>query len=287
MRSLKFFSIILVLVALFLGEQSLFIVKQTQQAIILRLGDPKRVIRTPGLKWKFPFIENVVFYDNRVLSLDPPEFEVLLTDKKRINIDAYARYKIVDPLLFYKRVRNVLDFGYIFNKTLNAAIRRVIAKISLPDLLLKKRVVAMKRIASEVSKQAQEMGVNIVDVRIGRANLPEATAKAVYSRMRTEREREAKEARAQGAEMAQKIRAAADKQHTIILSIAEKKAEILRGTGEAQKNAILAAAYKKDLDFFTFYKSIKNYSKAFLGTGQSTFILNPSDSFFKYLKKDK
>lgn len=271
----------------FLAWNSLFVVNQTEQAIVLQFGNPKRVIQKPGLNVKMPFIQNLVRYDNRILDLDPPEFEVLLTDKKRINVDAYARYKIVDPLKFYQRVRREQNLRDVFGKSLNAGVRRVIATVSLAELLSDKREDAMVKIAEEVNAQAISLGIEVVDVRIGRTNLPSTTAQAVYSRMRTEREREAREARAEGAEMAQKIRAKADLDRTVILAEAERTAEILRGEGEAEKNRVLAQAYGKDVNFFEFYKAMQNYRKALLGKANSTIVISPDSAFFKYLKDIK
>ena len=284
-NKLSFIPVVL-LGILFLGYNTLFTVKQTEQVIILQFGDPKKVIKKPGLSWKIPFIQNVVSYDNRVLDLDPPEFEVLLTDKKRINIDAFARYQIVDPLKFYQRVKREANLRDVFGKSLNAGVRRVIATVSLSELLSDKRVDSMNKIAEEISFQAESLGIKVIDVRIGRTNLPSTTAQAVYNRMRTEREREAREARAEGNEIAQKIRAKADYDTTVILAKAEYKAEVLRGEGEALKNSILADAYGKDPKFFEFYKSMQNYSKALMGEGETTIVISPDSEFFKYLKKD-
>ena len=286
MKKLKFI-IAAVLGLAFLSFNMLFTVHQTQQAIVLQFGDPQRVIKEPGLNVKLPFVQDVQYFDNRTLALDPPEFEVLLTDKKRINVDAYARYKIVDPLRFYQRVRKEQNFREVFGKSLNAALRRVIATVSLSELLSDKRTQSMKKIVSEISSQAKGLGVEVVDVRIGRTNLPSTTAQAVYSRMRTEREREAREARAEGAEVAQKIRAKANLDKIVILAESERQAEILRGEGEAKKNNILARAYGVDISFFAFYKSMQNYEKAFLGNGQTTLILSPDSPFFKYLNQEE
>ena len=274
-----------VLGILFLVTQSLFVVNQTDQAIVLQFGNPKRVVQQPGLNMKLPFIQNIVRYDNRILDLDPPEFEVLLTDKKRINVDAYARYKIVNPLLFYQRVKREQNLRDVFGKSLNAGVRRVIATVSLAELLSERRDDAMVKISQEVNAQAESLGIKVVDVRIGRTNLPSTTAQAVYNRMRTEREREAREARAEGAEIAQKIRAKADLDRTVILAEAERSAEILRGEGEAEKNRVLADAYGRDISFFEFYKAMQNYKVALQGPASSTIIINPESAFFKYLKE--
>ena len=275
------------LALLFFGYNILFTVNQTEQAIILQFGDPKRVIKEAGLNLKLPFIQNVVRYDNRMLDLDPPEFEVLLKDKKRINIDAFARYQIVDPLKFYQRVKREQNLRDVFGKSLNAGVRRVIANVSLAELLSDKRSDSMAKIANEIKVQAISLGIKVIDVRIGRTNLPSTTAQSVYDRMRTEREREAREARAEGSEMAQKIRAKADFDTTVILADAERRAEILRGEGDAEKNGVLARAYGKDFRFFEFYKSMQNLRKGLIGKGETTIVISPDNEFFKYLKRSK
>lgn len=275
------------LALLFFGYNILFTVNQTEQAIILQFGDPKRVIKEAGLNLKLPFIQNVVRYDNRTLDLDPPEFEVLLKDKKRINIDAFARYQIVDPLKFYQRVKREQNLRDVFGKSLNAGVRRVIANVSLAELLSDKRSDSMAKIANEIKVQAISLGIKVIDVRIGRTNLPSTTAQSVYDRMRTEREREAREARAEGSEMAQKIRAKADFDTTVILADAERRAEILRGEGDAEKNGVLAKAYGKDFRFFEFYKSMQNLRKGLIGKGETTIVISPDNEFFKYLKRSK
>lgn len=275
------------LALLFFGYNILFTVNQTEQAIILQFGDPKRVIKEAGLNLKLPFIQNVIRYDNRTLDLDPPEFEVLLKDKKRINIDAFARYQIVDPLKFYQRVKREQNLRDVFGKSLNAGVRRVIANVSLAELLSDKRSDSMAKIANEIKVQAISLGIKVIDVRIGRTNLPSTTAQSVYDRMRTEREREAREARAEGSEMAQKIRAKADFDTTVILADAERRAEILRGEGDAEKNGVLAKAYGKDFRFFEFYKSMQNLRKGLIGKGETTIVISPDNEFFKYLKRSK
>lgn len=275
------------LALLFLGYNVFFTVNQTEQVIILQFGDPKRVIKEAGLNLKLPFVQNIISYDNRTLDLDPPEFEVLLKDKKRINIDAFARYQIVDPLKFYQRVKREQNLRDVFGKSLNAGVRRVIANVSLAELLSDKRSDSMAKIANEIKVQAISLGIKVIDVRIGRTNLPSTTAQSVYDRMRTEREREAREARAEGSEMAQKIRAKADFDTTVILADAERRAEILRGEGDAEKNEVLAKAYGKDVRFFEFYKSMQNLRKGLIGKGETTIVISPDNEFFKYLKRSK
>ncbi len=285
MKLAKIITAVIVFASAVTAYNTLFIISQTEQALVLQFGDIKKVIKDPGLNWKVPFVQNVKRFDNRILDLDPPEFEVLLTDKKRINVDAYARYKISDPLKFYERVKEESNLRFVFGKSMNAALRRVIATVSLVELLSSARTDSMEKISAELAVQAKSLGVEIIDVRIGRTNLPQTTAQAVYKRMRTEREREANEARAEGAENAQKIRSKADRDAVIILATAEKKSKILRGEGEARRNAILAKAYGRDISFFKFYKAMQNYSRTFDGSGATTFVITPNSEFFKYLKK--
>lgn len=276
--------------AIFVLINSAYTVHETNQAIVLRFGEPQTVKKDAGIHFKVPFLENIHYVDNRILSLDPPEFEVLLTDKKRINVDAYARYKIIDPLLFYQRIKFEENLRQILGKSLNAGLRRVIGKISLPDLLSNKRKELMVLIKQEILEQSNSFGVEIVDVRIGRTNLPETTANAVYSRMKTEREREAREARAEGEEIAQKIRSAADRDKIIILAEGEKKSQILRGEGDAKSNEVLSKQYGRDVKFFEFYKSMMSYEKAFnkdKDAKDTTIIMSPESKFLKYFRTNK
>jgi membrane protease subunit HflC len=261
--------------------QTFFTVHQTQQAIVLQFGEPKHVIREPGLNWKIPFIQNVQYYDRRTLDLDPPPIEVLLTDKKRINVDAFARYQIINPLLYFQRVTTESTARDRLGKLINPALRSVIAKVSLKEVLSSKRAGLMELIQKEVDGDAKRLGIKVVDIRIGRTDLPEETSQAVYNRMRAERERQAREARAEGKEMAQKIRAGADKTRTVLLANAERDAQIFRGEGEAKRNNILGKAYGKDPEFFAFFKSLEQYEKALIGN-DTTMVLSPDSEFFRY-----
>lgn len=272
---------ILIVVLVFLLSSALFTVRQTQQALVLQFGNPVSVKQQPGLHFKIPFIQNISYYDTRILNLDPPEFEVLLADKKRINVDAHARYRITDPLEFHKRIRTESRLNDRLGKTINAAMRRVIARIPLNVLLSEERVAVMSQIQSEVNTQAKTFGIEIIDVRIGRTDLPPQTSQAVFQRMRTEREREARELRAEGAETAQKIRASADKEKTVIVAEARRQSDILKGEGEAERNRILGTAFSKDPEFFEFNKSLEQYGNALSGQ-DTTFILSPDSDFFRY-----
>ena len=267
---------------------ALFTVHQTQQALILQLGNPIRTVPSPGLHFKLPFIQNVEFYDRRILDLDPPAQEVILLDQKRINVDAFARYKIADPLEFRKRAVTNQNFRQVFGNRLNAAIRAEIGKILLGDMLTEKRAQVMDVISRQMKAQAAEFGTEVIDVRIGRTDLPEATAQAVYNRMRSDRVAHAAKLRAEGEEQKLKIQAIADKDRTIIIAEAQRQSEILRGQGEGERNRILGEAFGQDSEFFDFYRSMEAYGEA-LGEG-TTMVLNPDSEFFRFfgtVKKKK
>jgi membrane protease subunit HflC len=267
------------------ATSALFTVHQTQQAIVLQFGEWKRTIKEPGLAFKIPFVQNVKFYDNRILDLDPPSFEVLLTDKKRIIVDAYARYRIVDPKKILERVGTESVLRDRFGKIINSSLRRVIATVSLRDLLSDKRNDIMGTIQAVVSQSAESFGVQIVDIRIGRTELPTQTRQSVFDRMRTEREREARELRAEGGEEARKIRAKADLEKTVLLAEAERQAQILRGEGEGGRNKILGEAYSQDPAFFDFYKSLAEYRKNLVDS-ETTMVLSPDSEFFRFFDND-
>ena len=265
-----------------------FTVHQTQQALILQLGNPIRTVPEPGLHLKLPFIQNIEFYDRRILDLDPPAQEVILLDQKRINVDAFARYKIADPLEFRKRAVTNQNFRQVFGNRLNAAIRAEIGKILLGDMLTEKRAQVMDFISRQMKAQAAEFGTEVIDVRIGRTDLPEATAQAVYNRMRSDRVAHAAKLRAEGEEQKLKIQAIADKDRTIIIAEAQRQSEILRGQGEGERNRILGEAFGQDPEFFDFYRSMEAYGEA-LGEG-TTMVLNPDSEFFRFfgtVKKKK
>ena len=259
---------------------ALFTVHQTQQALILQLGNPIRTVPEPGLHFKLPFIQNIEFYDNRILDLDPPVQEVILFDQKRINVDAFARYRIVDPLEFRKRAVTDLNFRQVFGNRLNAAIRAEIGKILLSDMLTEKRAQVMDIISTQMKAQAAEFGTEVIDVRIGRTDLPEETAQSVYNRMRSDRVAYSSQLRAEGEEKKLKIQALADRERTIILAEAQRQSEILRGQGEGERNRILAEAFGKDPVFFDFYRSMEAYGEA-LGEG-TTMVLSPDSEFFRF-----
>jgi len=260
---------------------SLFTVKEINQAIVLQFGDPKKVLSEPGLKYKIPFIQNVVYLDRRILSLDPAPEEVIASDQKRLIVDAYARFKIVDPLKFYISVGDERVARSRLATIINSRIRSVLGKQSLATLLSEDRTKQMAIIQEGVNAEAEKFGITIIDVRIKRADLPQANSEAIYKRMQTEREREAKEFRAKGAEMAVTITSTADKEVTVLLANAKKQSEIMKGEGDGQRNKIFAQAFGKDPEFFAFYRAMQAYEKALIG-GDTSLILSPDSDFFKF-----
>ena len=260
---------------------SLFTVKEINQAIVLQFGNPKKVITTAGLQWKIPFVQNVVFLDRRILSLDPAPEEVIASDQKRLIVDAYSRFKIIDPLKFYISLGNEMVARSRLATIINSRIRNVLGKQSLATLLSEERGRQMAIIQEGVNEEARKFGIEIIDVRIKRADLPQANSEAIYKRMQTEREREAKEFRARGAEMAVTITSTADKEVTVILANADKQSEIMKGEGDGIRNKIFADAFGQDPEFFSFYRAMQAYEKALIG-GETTMILSPDSDFFKY-----
>ena len=260
---------------------SLFIVKEINQAIVLQFGDPKNIITTAGLQFKLPFIQNVVFLDRRILSLDPQPAEVIASDQKRLIVDAYARFKIIDPLKFYISVGDERVARSRLATIINSRIRSVLGKQSLATLLSEERSTQMSIIQEGVNVEAEKFGITIIDVRIKRADLPQANSEAIYKRMQTEREREAKEFRARGAEMAVTITSTADRKVTVILANAQKKSEIMKGEGDGIRNKIFADAFGQDPEFFSFYRAMQAYETALIG-GDTTLILSPDSDFFKF-----
>jgi len=260
---------------------SLFTVKEINQAIVLQFGDPKKVIATPGLQVKIPFIQNVEFIDRRILSLDPQPEEVIASDQKRLIVDAYARFRIIDPLKFYVSVGDERVARSRLATIINSRLRSVLGTQSLATLLSEDRSKQMAIIQEGVNVEAKKFGIEIIDVRIKRADLPQANSEAIYKRMQTEREREAKEFRARGAEMAVTITSTADKEVTVLLANAKKKSEIMKGEGDGQRNKIFANAFGKDPEFFSFYRAMQAYEKALIG-GDTSLILSPDSDFFKF-----
>jgi len=283
MKVPKFIVPIIVVIVVFLF-QSIFTVKEINQAIVLQFGDPKKIITKAGLNFKLPFIQNVVYLDKRVLNLDNPPEEVIASDQKRLNIDAITRFQIVDPLKFYISVGNERVARSRLSTIINSRIRGVLGTQDLATLLSTERTKQMTIIRSDVNVEAKGFGIKIVDVRIKRADLPPANSDAIYKRMQTERQREAKEFRAQGAEIAAKITSTADKDVTVLLANAKKQSEIMKGEGDGQRNKIFAEAFGKDPQFFAFYRAMQAYETALIG-GETSLVLSPDSAFFKFFGK--
>lgn len=280
-RTLAIIGVVVILLGI-VAVNSMFIVSQTQQALVLRLGEPRRQIQDPGLQLKIPFIEDAVFYERRALDVDPPKQQVILSDQKRLDVDSYARYRIVDPLLFFQAVRTEREARARLSAIINSSLRRVLGSQTLFDILSEKRVGIMANIRSEVNGPAQRLGIEIIEVRLRRADYPDETRENIYNRMKSEREREAKEFRAQGFEQAQKIRADADKQRIVIVAEAQKQAETLRGQGDGEAIKIYADAFGKDPSFFSFYRSMQAYRTAITDSDTTTMVLSPDSDFFRY-----
>ena len=264
--------------------QSAFIVQEINQAIVLQFGNPKRIITDAGLKFKLPFIQNVVYLDKRVLNLDNPPEEVIAADQKRLIVDAFARFQIIDPLKFYITVGNEMVTRSRLSTIINSRIRGVLGTQELATLLSKDRAKQMSIIQNDVNEEAKSFGIKIVDVRIKRADLPQANSDAIFKRMQTERQREAKEFRAEGAEIAAKITSTADKDVTVLLANANKQSQILKGEGDGQRNKIFADAFGKDPEFFSFYRAMQAYETALIG-GETSLVLSPDSEFFKFFGK--
>ena len=263
---------------------ALFTVNQTQQALVLQFGEPKRTIQEPGLAFKIPFIQDVVYYEKRVLRLIPQDAEeVILSDQTRLQVDAYARFQISNPLLFYQTVRNELGARGRLEAIIDSSVRRVLGRETLASILTGQRNDITRSIGDEVNASVESLGIKIIDVRLRRADYPEATSQNIFNRMKSEREREAKEFRATGEEEAQKIRADAEKTRTVIISEAQRTAQETRGAGDAEAIRIYADSFGQDAEFFSFYRSMEAYRKA-MGKDGTSMVLSPSSSFFRFFK---
>ena len=280
-RKYKFYLLAALAVILFIAANSVYIVSQPEQAIVLQFGEPIRLVKEPGLKFKVPFIQNVVVYDTRLLNLDPPAQEVVLNDKKRLDVDSFTRYKIVDPLRFYKTVRSEEMARSKLAEIVNSSVRKILGRITLPELLSQQRTKIMSDISQAVKADAAQIGVSVADVRIRRADLPLEVLQAINARMKTERERDAKEFRAQGQQQSQQIRAKAEKERTIIIAEAEKQAQITRGQGDEQAIKIWNDAAGTDPQFYGFYRSLEAYKNS-LADGNASLVLSPDSEFFRY-----
>jgi membrane protease subunit HflC len=273
--------LVLFLAALVLGYSSLFTVYQTQQALVVRLGQPVRVVTEPGLNFKVPLIDSVIGIDKRILDLENPAQEVIASDQKRLVVDAFARYRIQEPLRFYQTVNTVQGANSQLSVLLNAALRRVLGEATLTHVVRDERAQLMARIREQLDREASSFGISVVDVRIRRADLPEQNSQAVYRRMQTERQREAAEFRALGEQRGQEIRSRADRDVTILVAEATSQSEQIRGEGDAERNRIFAEAFSRDTDFFAFYRSMQAY-EAGLRHGDTRLLLKPDSEFFRF-----
>ncbi len=260
---------------------SAFIVNQTHRALVLQFGEPVRAIDEPGLYWRTPFIQTVEQFDRRILDLQTDEQEVIASDQKRLIVDAFARYRISDPLAFYKAFRSEVGARQRLTAIVDSTIRSVLGRATFIDVVRNKREALMKQTIKQVNDDVHNLGVEIVDVRIRRADLPEANSQAIYRRMQTERQREAAELRAQGSEQSQRIKSTADKEVTVLLANANRDSERLRGEGDAERNRIYADAFTRDKDFFAFYRSMQAYEESLKG-GHTRIVLSPNSEFFRY-----
>lgn len=268
-------------VALAILSSSLFTVYQAEQVLVVRMGAPRAVITDPGLKMKWPLIEDVLRYDARILDLDSSSEQIILGDQKRILVDTFTRYRIIDPLAFYRTVRTEDSARQRLREIVGSSMRRVLGNVMLSSVLSDERAKIMAEIQTQVSSETRSLGITIADVRIRRADLPEETSQSIYERMKSERERQAKEARAQGQERSQQIKARADRERTVILAEAERSAQLLRGEGEATANKIFADAYNRDPEFFALYRSLQAYREAFTDNTTSM-VLSPDSEFMRY-----
>ena len=277
--------ILLIIVAAIAATASsaLFIVNETQQALVIQFGEPKRTVDQPGLKFKLPFIQDVIFFEKRVLSFIPDEGEeAILKDQKRLKVDTYARFKIVDPLRFYQSVRNEIEARKQLDTIVDSALREELGLRGLKEILSEQRNSITKNIRDQVNIKARTLGMEIIDIQIRRADYPEVTSQAIFARMISERERIAREFRATGEEEAQKIRASAEKQRVVTVADGARQSQEIRGAGDAEAIRIYAEAFGQDPEFFSFYRSMEAYRKSF--NQDDTMVINPTGDFFKFFE---
>ena len=275
--------VVILIAAAILGYSSMFTVYETQQALVVRLGQPVRGITQPGLNFKVPLIDSVIMIDKRILDLENPAQEVIASDQKRLVVDAFARYRIDDPLKFYQTLGSIAGANSQLSILLNSALRRVLGEKTMTDVVRDERQQLMTRVRELLDKESDVYGINVIDVRIRRADLPEQNSQAVYQRMQTERQREAAEFRAQGSQRAQEIRSKADRDVTVLLADATSKSEQVRGEGDGERNRIFADAFNQDQDFFSFYRSMQAY-EAGLRSSDTRMVLRPDSEFFRYFQ---
>jgi len=279
-RILQTAAAVILAVSLAVAASGFFILDQTEEAIILRLGAWRATVTEPGLHFKMPLLESVAIYDNRLLALNTPDEQILLGDQKRLVVDTYTRYRIVDPLRFYQSVRTESNARSQLGSIIQSSMRRVMGTVMMPAILSDQRAEVMRTILKDVAEAAQPLGVTVVDVRLHRADLPEETSQAIYDRMKSERERQAKELRAQGYEWGQQIRSKADRDRTVLLAEAQRQSQILRGEGDAESSRVYGEAFSQDPQFYAFYRSLQAYRSA-LGEG-TTLVLSPDNDFLKF-----
>jgi modulator of FtsH protease HflC len=270
----------LLIIALIIAYGAIFTVYQTRQAIVVRLGQPVAVITEPGLHFKYPLIDSVIQIDKRILDLENPAQEVIASDQKRLVVDAFARYKIHDALRFYQTVSTIEGANSRLSTLLNAALRRVLGENTLTHVVRDERAHLMESVRDQLTHEAKNFGIEVVDVRIRRADLPEQNSQAVYQRMQTERQREAAEFRAMGSQRAQETRARADRDVTVLLAEAQAKGDTIRGDGDGDRNRIFAEAFSRDPDFFSFYRAMQAYEQGL--RGDTRMLLKPDSDFFRY-----
>ncbi|WP_306031345.1 protease modulator HflC [Stappia sp. MMSF_3263] len=274
---------ILVAVVALVAYLSIYIINPTQQALVLQFGEVKSSVQEPGLKFKVPFVQNVMYFDKRVLDLNMPPIEAIASDKKRLIVDAFARYRITNPVLFFQTVNNINEANQRLSTFLQSSLRSELARATFVQVVRDQRAELMDSIRSDVASRAAPIGIEVVDVKIRRADLPQTNSEAIFRRMQTERQREATEIRAQGAEQAQRIRSRAERDSTVIVAEANRDAEIIRGDGDAERNRIFAEAFGRDPEFFSFYRSMQAYTSG-LESGETSMVLSPNSEFFRYFR---
>lgn len=274
-------ALVVLLLLIVVGYSALFTVRQTEQVLLVRLGEPVRVITEPGLNYKVPFIDTVISIDKRILDLENPAQEIIAFDQRRLVVDAFARYRIKNALRFYQSIGSIAAANIQMTTLLNAALRRVLGEVTFIQIVRDDREALMGKIRDQLDKEADGYGIGVVDVRIRRADLPDSNSQAVYQRMQTERQREAADFRAQGGQKAQEIRSRADREVTVIIADANSTAEQIRGTGDAERNRLFAEAYGQDPQFFAFYRSMAAYETGLKGN-DTRFLLKPDSDFFRF-----
>ena len=271
----------LIIIILFIGGSSFFYVDQRVQALVLQFGEPVKLIKEPGLQFKIPLMQNVEYFDKRLILFDNPREEIISSDKKRLIVDTFARYIIVDPLKYYQTIRYESALRNRLGSILNDSLRQVLGRVPLADVISNKRKALLDEVGILVAAESKDFGIRVEDVRIRRADLPPANSEAIFRRMQTERQQEAAQFRAEGNEEARKITSESERERTVLLANAERDGEILKGQGDAGKNKILGEAFSKDPEFFAFYRSMKAYSVA-LNNGDTTMVLSPDSTFFEF-----